>query len=713
MSRPNPQLQRWLPVLIPASFVLCLLALVFLYSHLRASAAPFVYFDGVFQTMAPLRRLMHGEIFFRDFVTYLGIGHTLVYLPLFVLQGGTLYASMFSAHFMACLCTTLTLSLYTWSVLRSVRWALLITAFFISASLLGDTLGWAFLSMHLLEPGVSGRPVRMGLPALMAVALLLGNTWFSKGKTPRDAWLRGSALGLLGAAGVFYSNDYGLPALVTLPFVFLFLQNGNRHRFAECAAFGVSAVVGGCLLGQLLTSGHLGEWFLYNFKWVAKTQFWYFEDYDAKVIHLGDWLDLLGQEEGYKWELLVWLPVLGWAAREEKTRVNAYSLLLFLGLTHFISAILVQFGSYRELGYESGINLIWPFVRLAALTYLVTRLPWKKWSSDFSDAKKWLRRGASLWKRSERGLFTAAALALCVFICFQYSQFEMWGERVDKANDFKETVAPYDRFLHRSEKFDAAVLERVGRTLDGSPVLAEYAGFDMVTWNRMSDSRADLLIHASGPERARIVDKVTSRQEQYITTISPAYNNWAQWNMRANWWFYRPLFKNYSVVAASTGYLIWGPREKVWPEPAEQLRCEWRKSEDGRSHISISGSPKGFGAGSYWAEVVLKVASQKLSGWKAKLERGFYLFDFVDISPGLRWNRSGVRIGLADDGELMRFPVQMKPRKQAHIEVTLLSTWGRAFEIESCDARAFIPISETTPPKFPWLGRFSGPTDKP
>ncbi len=694
----DPTLRRALPVLLICAVALPLLALVYLYAHFRAYEASFLLIDGVFQTLSPLRRLMAGEIFFRDFVTYLGIGHTMVYLPLFVLLGQTVYASMFSAHFVCCLATGLSLLLLFWCVTRSWRWSLLLAAFFVAHALFNPTLRLVLLSPNFLDPGVSGRPLRIFLPTLQV--LLLMWIWpHYAGAGRRMATRRALFLAVFGAAALFYSNDYGLPSLVILPFCFLVLRPGNPYRGWECLVYALAAPVAIFMLGDLLTFGHLADWFRYNFLWVAKAQFWYFEDYTMKMVKFDDWVRLANQWDGYKWQLPFLFPWLYWAYRRAGSPLSAPAVLLFLLLIHFVSGVLVQFGSWRDAGYEMGLSMVFPFAQLYCFYVMGCFVPWKK----LLDPKQ-IREWTKVFKRAavlREPLFTAGALLLGVYVCSQYFLFESLGEAVAAGTELSDQVPLLGRALDDPRTEDFEVLSKVGAKLTDAPVLAEYGGFDMVVWGRRSDSRADLLIHAFGPERDAVATKIRTHVPQVISTIAPSYNNWQQWSLRANWWFYRPLYENYEVVANSAGYWIWAPRTTPLPEPGPSPTCEWRVDETKRVHFTVTPSVRGP-RGTTLADIAVNVRVDPLPFWESKIQREFLLLDFIELPVAKRWTKLGARIGKpAQSGEI-HFPLEVPAKRSTHFELSLEGSFARGFSVESCRAENIVETSRVNPPKAPW-----------
>lgn len=685
----KPQLQNWMPALLLGSFLLPLLILVYLYCDLRASEAQFLLIDGVFQTLDPLRRLFAGQVFFRDFVSYLGIGHTLMYVPLFWVFGQDLYASMFSAHFVACFSTGASLSLVAWAVFRSWRWGLILATFLIAHSIFNPTARIDLLAPAFLDPGISGRPIRIFLPTFVAIVLYL--VWPRLvGDDRRSAIHRALTMAGLGAVAIFYSNDYGFPVAATLPLVFILLRPGNLNRGIELGVYVLSLPIFAFLIGNLLTVGHLGDWYRYNFEWVARSQFWYFEDYTRKLIGLDDWLQFWTFQAAYKVRMLICLPILVYAWFRKPQAICAPSILLFLGLSHLLSATLTQFGSWRDGGYEIGLVLEYPFIELYCVIFLLNLLPWRRrWD--------WIQTHR---EQIQQVAFAVGALGVAAFVCRQAMRFQEFAEAVELGMGKRPIVAGLGRTLDPERTLDFQLLEKLKPQLGSGSVISEYSGLDLLGLGKISDSRAGLLIHAFGGDRDAIVSRLQSKSAALVSTVSTRFTNWIEWSLRQNWWFYKPLYENYQLVAASPGYLYWKPRADPWVGGSEKLKCHWTESR-GRYFFTVAretNQPK-------WkenalAEVTLDLRVGELTGYRKLLQRELLLLEFPEtpIAQSITVG-NGLRIGRPVTSGPFQFPVEVRSTGKVRFEMSLRSTFPREISIESCAVKPFASMSAIRPPR--------------
>ncbi len=697
--RGQPELERWLPALIVASFLVPLMFLVLLFCDMRAQEAQFLLIDGVFQTLDPLRRLFSGQVFFRDFVSYLGIGHTLMYVPLFALLGQTLYASMFSAHFVVCIATGASLVLVAAMVFRSWRWGAILAAVFLAHAIFNPSLQFILLPPTFIDPGVSGRPIRLFLPTL--IALILYFSWPRlSGKTRRAAIHRAAALAGLGAVSIFYSNDYGLPVAVTLPLVFIFLRPGNSQRGIELGIYALVLPILIFLLGNLLTLGHFFDWYRYNFDWVARSQFWYFEDYTKKLVGLGDWLQFWMLEDAYKVRMVACVPLLIYIWFRGPAGLTAPAVLLFLGITHLLSAIVVQFGSWRDSGYELGLALEYKFIELYCILFLLRQLPWARLFKRLGKGarRQWERIVAR--EREFRDIaFVVGALTTAIYIGSQAMRLQRFYESVDSAFGERPTMPIVDRTLDDQRKLDMQVLASLKAQLGAGTVLSEYSGLDLLGLGKISDSRAGLIIHAFGGDREAIVDKLTRKSTALVSTVSNRFTNWIEWSVRQNWWFYRPLYENYQLVAASPGYLFWKPRVRPLAFDSEKLTCRWTQT-NGRFFFSVtreSGKPR-------WkenalAELELTVRPGDLSGYRKTLQRELLVLAFPETPMEQVVNQNGLRMGRPVVPGSFAFPIEVRNSGKMRFEMNLEATFPRTISVEACAAKVIAPMSTFRPPR--------------
>jgi hypothetical protein len=433
------------------------------------------------------------------------------------------------------------------------------------------------------------------------------------------------------------------------------------------------------VFGSVLTSGHFLDWFQYNFQWVSKAQFWYFEVYETKILKLQDWLLLFNHERGYKWEFFFLLPCLLYA-RRGRSALSAPAILSFLGFTHFFATLLTQFGSFRNSSYEMGVALIHPFLIVYVVIFLFQQM---RWNFPLSLGRKNLNK-----------YFPYFCWFLGTWFVYQSYRFN------HSYNHLLDSSAPFSRFLDPERKSDALVLDKVREKLGEGPVLSEYPGLDMLKFGRINDSRVDLFIHAFGEERDRIRKKIENREEILVSTVSPLYTYWAQWSLRQNWWFFRPLLQNYEILATSPAYVLRTPRTTPLTVAEQSLPCDWQPREKGGYVFQVDFSS--LKKDRWLAEVTLKVTPAPLSSWKSKWQRELFILEFFALPNFPDWSGDGGQIGKAVDGEPIVFPLHGTPEKPSRFDLKLAGTFDRDFSIQSCEAKVFAPMSEIIKPSIPW-----------
>lgn len=163
-------------------FLLAAALVASFYGLQRCGSVDFVCTNGDYQNYNVLRRFLAGQVPYRDFANYLGMGPLLLCAPLLALQNSfsfSLFATHTVAAFLFILLAALVFYLVTGRSLASAAAALLlpklVSSFFFYTFPGYDRYGYYitfYLSM-LLTPGNSFRIARLFLPVLFCLIALL------------------------------------------------------------------------------------------------------------------------------------------------------------------------------------------------------------------------------------------------------------------------------------------------------------------------------------------------------------------------------------------------------------------------------------------------------------------------------------------------------------------------------------------------------------
>lgn len=562
-SGPPAARSRW-PRVLWALLVLVNVAVPAVLAWQIHLAAPTFHLDGAFQTASGLLRLSEGELPGRDYYPYLGIGPVFLLYPIFLLLGGDMTASVFAAHFLTVLTAGLVVATLALLVSgRRSKWLFGLAAA-VPVTVIALTNAWpdaryadlgcgycVSLLRTATDPGLSLRPIRAFAPYLLVLLVLfvLSRAW-----TTRTRMLViGAGAGVVAA---LWSNDYGLVsglgmlALVTLLVLLGELGDGRRIRplLALWAAGAVSFVVA----GFLATGGHYLSYLRYNFVDVRGDQLWYYGSWDrqSRVFGPGDLLRIMVDERA-TFGVVVLLAVCAFAAWNRRTDAL---LVTYLGAATLLGGVAATVGGHAS-AYFWAFRLWGAVVAVAVAARLLVALV----------ARLRLRRaGPDRRPRPALRLVPVVAVGAVLALVAGDAVADVVAQRNRLASDADFVWNDeLDGYLDREYAGHVALAaEHRGDTVE------EYMGLLGATAGPNTDLAVDSVIHALGEQRGAFAEHMTTRPGLVVSTAPGATeeignwdDDWATWNISANWWFYRELFRGYRPEQTSPMTLAWTPSD--------------------------------------------------------------------------------------------------------------------------------------------------------
>lgn len=528
-------------------------------------SVPTYHLDGAFQTASGLFRLEEGDVPGRDFYPYLGIGPLLVLFPVFAVMGGQLTDSVFAAFFVTLLSAQLLVAVLVSLLLRrrslpvfalaaAVPVVVLVVMRFWSgyAGVEGACGNCLTLLAYAAEPGNSLRPVRAIAPYLLtAVAMLtLLGTW----RRRTSMIVLGIASGLVAA---LWSNDYGLVSaglMVALVTGLEVLRRRGRWVRSLLLLWGSAAgtfVVG----GFLATAGSFIPYLRYNLADVRGDQFWYFGAWDEqyKIFSPGDLIRLMRAESA-----LLGLAVLAIVLVAAYRRRSVHWLLVgYLGTATLLGGTIATFGGHAA--YYFWAFRVWALVVVAVGLVLLVRRELLLHRPNL--AHRWVRWAGTV-RRVAVGAVVLALLATGALAIRDTARTQSL-----LASDSRYVV---DEELggYLDEEFaDHVAFARE----NGDEVVEEYFGLLGSVDGPNPDLAVDAVIHGLGDQREAFAEHMAGRPATVVTTAPDASDGWAAWNLTANWWFYKDLFRSYSPEQTSPMTLVWKNTE---PATWDSVPCK-------------------------------------------------------------------------------------------------------------------------------------------
>lgn len=524
------------------------------YARQAQRIVPTFHLDGSFQTASGLFRLSDGQWPGKDFFPYLGIGPVLTLFPVYALRGSNLAATVFSSRFMTLVCLQLIFAVLAMLAFRRrsawlAAWAAAIPMLVIEGanawnqlstvdSTCGGCLGLVAVAG---DPGNSLRPIRAFAPYLLAgIAYLILRS--QRGRRTQ-ALVVGAAAGVVAA---LWSNDYALVSggLLLLAVSFHWLRTPGERRLRSLVLMWGAAALGFLVSGFAATAGHFVQYLQYNFVDVRDDQFWYFWPWDesTRVYSLGDLLRIMSGERAILALVLVIVVFLYAVVRRD------------LGwlLIAYVGGVLLMGGVIGTVGGHAG-NYFWAFVLWGyivvgiAMARVVTVAFLRAVRTDPSpSAGRWWETGL------RAGLAVLVVVSLVVV-----DRSAVRNERASGAQLASDSSQVYVPQL--GGYIDKAFLPQL-RAVRGQTqgVVEEYMGLAGAIDGPRRDLPVDSVIAALGSQR-KVFAAEMARHPDMVVTSAPSMSDWVTWNLSANWWFYRTLFKSYAPVQTSPTTLLWRP----------------------------------------------------------------------------------------------------------------------------------------------------------
>lgn len=518
---------------IPAKWVLWVLILICIgvaAGAQRIWLSDFFPINGDFQSYNALRRFLAGQVPYRDFTNYLGMGLLWVNAPLLALHN-TFTGSLFVTNAVTAVLCCITVWLLLWLTTRRQTLAM------VGGALTPFLYRWTITQniFSLFVPGTSMRMVRAFLPVLLASVLMLATRrsgWdnFRVFRTRKGIILFGAVLGL----GAVWANDFGYAALgagMCILFVLTFFKHNCplRSKLSNYACFLLAAAVGYLLAVTAVTGGSPQSFFTQS-AGVMEYQFWYYSMSVGKFFTLNDLLT--GSPENTLQLLLAVGILVVFVVLFLLDRLTVRGIaLLFVELTAFFAHILYGYGSGHYLtGFLLMVNAL--LIAGGALHLLLSPLP---------------------LDRLPRWCSPAALAVLCLF-CLSQAAAPVQALNGPRVGIYVEEL---DGWFSNGD-----TLLELADLLDDEPYFSTYASALETMDDTFHPTGTDYIIHALGDtQRANYLNTFCQGDYPYAVSIYKEYTAWEWWVQRANWFFYRELFARYLPCHTSGYATLWQRQE--------------------------------------------------------------------------------------------------------------------------------------------------------
>ncbi|WP_341348649.1 hypothetical protein [Paenibacillus sp. FSL H3-0469] len=502
----------------------------------RIYLSDFIPINGDFQSYNGFRRLLSGQIPFKDFYFYLGLGPLYLNSFFLLLFGDNFTHSLFVTNSV----TAFVFSIAIFSILKLNRISRN-SALVVTFTLLAFGLGFRdFLNIHLFfekinllsyaTPGVSLRMQRAALPFIIALVLLIISKRKGK-KLIRNENLRIITFGFLAGSCISWSNDFGISVFLSICYILMILYLHWNLQFVKRAALFLLGTLSGLIVFvSVLTWGNLMNWIDYNFLGVASDQFWYYmQDQNSKLLVLSDIPRNL--------ELICGFGILLYYSY--KIRKSNYEikdvLLLFIFLSTLMAGYAYSLSSMKD-GQFAPYYLVFYISVLSFIFHSMKKIT--KVSVRFVNYSK---------------ILTILIVAIVLVPNISKALDELNTTRGIYVKELNGYLSHYGDSLQLLSKY----------YVKNDEIFSTYASALDVMAGKFQPSGIDYIIHVLGDQyRKKYLESFNATDPKYVTTIREDFTYWEYWAKRENWFFYKEFLENYEPVAVTEYNVLWEKTNK-------------------------------------------------------------------------------------------------------------------------------------------------------
>ncbi len=574
-----------------AFFIIFCMMTATIFSLYRCINGDFAAYNGDFQNYNIFRRLLDGQVQYRDFSNYLGTGFIFVNLPLVGLFN-SFGICVFITHFTTSVIYSLILCISFYTILLDRKKAYVIAGITAIAAFVVLHAGfygrfyyqYIYDVFNFEEQGVSMRTTRAFLPFM-----LVGIFYVIKYKIRQEdifiqifyskKWTMGIYL-IMGMLTV-WSNDYGYSCVICLFMIMLIVNACGKpikpvRKIVGCCIAALSAFAGMMFSVAVITHGSIQDYFAVN-RGIMEDQFWYFGNYYGKYYTVSD---IFRDKKYMVFTILFFFHAFYFLSRAIRRRVTDHNICrLFLHSVCYGASLIYVLGSgahsyvpLQVITYILGIGLTG---RICKESVVYIR---KKGDAQFIAAIK---------KVKDVIPFTGFMIGVSKFTLYIFVMLLFYCISV---NIFRTNSS----FQNKEEVEGLKIHSVIGQGLDESAedvsdgaIFSTYAGGLEAINGIFQPSGIDYIIHVLGDnQREKYLNNFIEGQYQYATTLKNEYTPDEYWLLRVNWFFYRELYRHYKPTKETNYSVIWEKSEEENRVDTE-VRVDWEYIDDAKCRIDV------------------------------------------------------------------------------------------------------------------------------
>lgn len=522
--------------------VLLMLLICLIHTFKDASLANFVPINGTFQNYNPVRRFLAGQVPFKEYADYLGLGHLYLGTLFTVLFGGTYQSSLYAYTFLTFFGFALFIMLISWSVLRNKEKAIIITTTVLTIiliipiffeNILANSDGLLKALRYSLLPGNSARMMRGTILVHACILIYLGyliyTKWIQKKEVKFKKYLPYFYIAIVAGMSFCWSNDYGIGSWLCLILMNAFLALSRERKITFAIGVLLSSIlvsfVSLFLVVEILTFGNFKGWITFTFG-TGGYQSWFFNNNYYRSYYLFDVdFSFIMLVQGLL--VLLYLKKL-FDAKGTAEACKRYGILAFINMSCFAVVNEYRLISNGQL-YEVSFIVLLLTISVELFNVL---------NSLFES------------QRLRRNLVVGSVVLSLAWVSSTMKDL-MTMKVLGQSGLYVPQMGGYMTTLNND-------LYAAHAFLNGEDFFATYATAQELMEGKFQPTGIDYIIHALGDkQRQAYLDAFKNGTFKYAATIRDDYTDWSFWMKRANWFFYRELYQSWHPVFANTYETYW------------------------------------------------------------------------------------------------------------------------------------------------------------
>lgn len=337
---------------------MCILLAALTFATGRIYISDFNPLNGDFQNYNAFRRLLDGQVPYKDFANYLGVGIFITNIPLlFFMNNFT--ASLFITNFTTCFIFSVSVTTLFFVCTKNKTISCILGAispFICDMISRNPALGELYEFSKLYTPGNSMRMHRAFLPFLLVIVFIIFKKLyfmrygkeiniFLLVKSKKSIAFIGFVIGLF----ITWSNDFGFASFASSVIIMAILIGCSNKRvnlkyFIELIIFTLVAICGFFLSMLIVSGGNIVSFINFTLG-VADYQFWYYGNKLGKMVFIAD---IFINKIYISYIILFIVITIIFIIEILKNSVNCFDILLYyIELTTFFAIIIYIYGSGR------------------------------------------------------------------------------------------------------------------------------------------------------------------------------------------------------------------------------------------------------------------------------------------------------------------------------------------------------------------------------